>query len=207
VASVAVTAAVLAGQEAAYGAGELAILLCLLVIALRGCTARWAAVCGVLAGAAVFALPYREAGGESDISSVNPFAQLVLAGLAAGLGGDLRTLDHRRSAAITETRRAERLAMAADLHDFVAHHVTGILVQAQVGQLFATTEPERVGGILKDVERAATEARASMRRTVGIVREEWRSGRAARPGGGLRRARRPEGRPVPRPFGARRAAP
>src|SRR2546425_8478591 len=96
---------------------------------------------------------------------------LFLAGAVAGLGGSLRALDHRRRVAVTETRRAERLAMAADLHDFVAHHVTGILVQTQVAQMLATTEPERLDGILKDVERAAVEALDSMRRTVGLLRE------------------------------------
>ncbi|GAP45953.1 two component sensor kinase [Streptomyces azureus] len=106
-----------------------------------------------------------------DATSVNPFQLWLPTGAVAGLGGYLRTLDHRRRVAVTETQRAERLAMAADLHDFVAHHVTGILVQTQLAQLIATTEPERLGGILKDVERAAVEALASMRRTVGLLRE------------------------------------
>lgn len=164
-------AAILSGRDAVYGPGELAILLYLLLIAVRDCPVRWAAVCAVLDGAAVVALSYREAAGTSDLSSVNPFGMLLLVGAAAGLGGYLRNLDHRRRLAVTETQRAERLAMAADLHDFVAHHVTGILVQTQLAQLIATTEPERLGGILKDVERAAVEALASMRRTVGLLRE------------------------------------
>ncbi|WP_286258021.1 sensor histidine kinase [Streptomyces graminofaciens] len=185
-----VTAALfLSGRESVYGPGELAILLCLLVVAVRDCPARWAAVCGVLDGAAVVALSYREVAGDSDISSVNPFGMLFLVGAAAGLGGYLRTLDHRRRATVTETQRAERLAMAADLHDFVAHHVTGILVQTQLAQLLATTEPERLGGILKDVERSAVEALASMRRTVGLLREVPEPGEAGsgdrRPGGDL----------------------
>ncbi|WP_246204770.1 sensor histidine kinase [Streptomyces tailanensis] len=186
----ALTAAVfLSGWEAVYGPGELAILLCLLLVAVRDCPVRWAAVCGVLGGAAVVALSYREAAGDPDISSVNPFGMLLLAGAAAGLGGYLRTLDHRRRVAVTETQRTERLAMAADLHDFVAHHVTGILVQTQLAQLITTTEPERLAGILKDVERSAVEALASMRRTVGLLREVPEPGEAGsddrRPGGDL----------------------
>ncbi|KOU77594.1 histidine kinase [Streptomyces sp. MMG1533] len=165
----AVTAAVfLSGREALSGPGELAILVCLLLIAVRDCPVRWAAVCGVLDGAAILALPYRQAPGDS---SVNPFGMLALAGVVAGLGGYLRALDHRRRAVVTETQRAERLAMAADLHDFVAHHVTGILVQSQVAQHLAMSDPERLGRILKDVERSATEALVSMRRTVGLMRE------------------------------------
>jgi len=180
----AVTAVVfLSGREALSGPGEIAILLCLLLVAVRDCPVRWAVACGVLDGAAVVGLPYRQAAGHS---SVNPFGMLVLAGVAVGLGGYLRALDHRRRVAITETQRAERLAMAADLHDFVAHHVTGILVQTQVAQLLASTDPERLAEILKDVEHSATEALASMRRTVGLMRETPEAGTTDRnPAGDL----------------------
>ncbi|WP_149826580.1 hypothetical protein [Streptomyces tailanensis] len=53
---------------------------------------------------------------------------LVLIGLVAGLAAYLCSLDYRRTVAVSETRREECLAIAADLHDFVAHHVTTILV-------------------------------------------------------------------------------
>ncbi|NEC88493.1 sensor histidine kinase [Streptomyces sp. SID12501] len=180
----AVTAAVfVSGREALSGPGEIATLLCLLLIAVRDCQVRWAVVCGVLDAAAVLALPYREASGES---SVNPFGMLLPVCAVAGLAGYLRVLDHRRRVAVTETQRAERLAMAADLHDFVAHHVTGILVQTQVAQLLATTDPERLNTILTDVERSATEALASMRRTVGLMREVPETGNTGRhPAGDL----------------------
>ncbi|WP_180687054.1 sensor histidine kinase [Streptomyces gossypiisoli] len=156
---------VLSGWTVTYGIGEVVILLCLLLVAVRTCPAPWAAVCGVLNGVAVLALPGRDTSDDLVLT----FA--VLVGAAAGLGGYLRTLDHRRTVAVAETRRAERLAMAADLHDFVAHHVTGILVQAQLGQMLATTEPDRLAPIMKDIERASTEALSSMRRTVGLLRD------------------------------------
>lgn len=179
-----VTGAVfLAGREALAGPGEIAILLCLLLLTVRDCPVRWAVVCGVLVGAAVLVLPYRQSFGES---SVNPFQMLLPVCVVTGLAGYLRALDHRRRVAVTEIQRAERLAMAADLHDFVAHHVTGILVQTQVAQLLATTDSERLNGILKDVERSATEALASMRRTVGLMREVPEAGATDRhPAGDL----------------------
>lgn len=43
----------------------------------------------------------------------------------------LRYLDRRREAAIEAVRRDERLELARELHDVVAHHLTGIVVQAQ----------------------------------------------------------------------------
>ncbi|MGW0821109.1 sensor histidine kinase [Streptomyces sp. NPDC002845] len=174
--SLALTVTGLFVWKAAYGPGEVALLLCLLLVAVRTCPAPWAAVCGVLNGVAILAMPSRGDTAGYDLTL------LVLAGATAGLGGYLRTLDHRRGVAVTETRRAERLAMAADLHDFVAHHVTGILVQTQLAQMLAATEPDRLPPILKNVEHASTEALASMRRTVGLLRETPRDGAGPEPG-------------------------
>lgn len=175
--SVGVTAvAAVTGEWPAFGPGEAVIMLCLLMIAVRTCPPRWAIPCAVLTGAAVIALPlrlYRRSGWSHDFAGLFGY-MLVLAllvGIVAGLSGYLRTLDHRRGVAITETRRSERLAMAADLHDFVAHHVTGILVQTQMARMMVTTEPGRLDPVLAGIENAATEALSSMRRTVGVLRE------------------------------------
>ena len=164
------------GRMQEFGPGEPAILLCLLMVAVRGCPPRWVALCAVLDGVAVVAQPLRGIRDSlDDHSTASLFGVtlvlVLLVGIMAGLGGYLRTLDHRRGVAVTETRRSERLAMAADLHDFVAHHVTGILVQTQVARMMAVTEPENLDPVLASIENAATEALASMRRTVGILRE------------------------------------
>ncbi len=164
------------GRMQQFGPGESAIMLCLLLIAVRGCPPRWVVMCAVLDGAATIALPLRTLQNTLDNNDAGSLlgvalVLLLLVGIMAGLGGYLRSLDHRRGVAVTETRRSERLAMAADLHDFVAHHVTGILVQTQVARMMAVTEPENLDPVLVGIENAATEALASMRRTVGILRE------------------------------------
>ncbi|WP_244187752.1 sensor histidine kinase [Streptomyces regalis] len=153
------------------GPGEVAVLLCLLLIAVRTCPPRWAWLCAVLAGGATIAAPLRfhdVIATEDALLFMLPAA--LLTGVFAGLGGYLRSLDHRRGVAVAETRRAERLAMAADLHDFVAHHVTGILVQTQMARMMAATEPGRLDPVLAGIEHAATQALDSMRVTVGILR-------------------------------------
>ncbi|GHH85804.1 sensor histidine kinase [Streptomyces capitiformicae] len=130
-------------------------------------------MCGALNGTAVLALtlPYFALDPDDGGTFGAAFVLLLLVGSSAGLSAYLRTLDHRRTAAVTEIRRAERVAMAADLHDFVAHHVTGILVQTQVARMMADTEPERLDPVLAGIERAATEALVSTRRTAGAQRE------------------------------------
>ncbi|GKQ39405.1 sensor histidine kinase [Streptomyces sp. A012304] len=186
VVSALLTAASLLIQETiVFGPGEIVILLCLLFIAVRHCPPRWAVGCGVLDAGALLTLPVRAdvtLGSEGlGLSMVG----LLLVGLIAGLAGYLRAMDYRRTVAVSDSRRSERLAIAADLHDFVAHHVTGILVQTQVARMMATTQPQDLDPVLACIERAATEALASMRRTVGVLRETGPDAADRRPVGDL----------------------
>ncbi|MFI6810215.1 sensor histidine kinase [Streptomyces luteogriseus] len=177
------------GGEVVLGPGEIMILLTLLFIAVRHCPPRWAVVCGALDAGALLILPVRgDVTLSSDVLGLEIIG-LLLVGLVAGLAGYLRSMDYRRTVAVTETRRSERLAMAADLHDFVAHHVTGILVQTQVARMMATTQPQEheqdLDPVLAGIERAATEALASMRRTVGVLRDTGPESADLRPVGDL----------------------
>jgi signal transduction histidine kinase len=103
--------------------------------------------------------------------------RFVSIALLIGLGGCiaagalLRQSDQQRSTAADRARQDERLAIARELHDVVAHHVTGIVVQAQAGQLIAEDDPVRAAGTLSAIEQAGAEALASMRRMVGALRE------------------------------------
>ncbi|WP_329268265.1 sensor histidine kinase [Streptomyces sp. NBC_01451] len=175
----------LLGQEALFGPGETAVLLGLLFVAVRQCPQPWAVVCGILTGAALLGTPVRFY--QDDESSLLGFMMvaLVLIGVVGGMAAFLRSQDYRRAVAVVETRRSERVAIAADLHDFVAHHVTGILVQTQMARMMATTRPEDLDTVLAGIERAATEALASMRRTVGVLRDTGPDAADRRPVGDL----------------------
>ncbi|MFB4315210.1 sensor histidine kinase [Actinomadura sp. 21ATH] len=100
---------------------------------------------------------------------------MVLGGLAwlagTGAGLTLRALDARSRAAAERVRRAERLDLARELHDVVAHHITGIVLQAQGAQLVARRDSGEVAGYLGEIETAGTEALAAMRRVVGLLRD------------------------------------
>ncbi|MGW5261681.1 sensor histidine kinase [Microbispora sp. NPDC004025] len=119
--------------------------------------------------------------GVPSVTALNVAAWL--AGVVAGLVP--RLLDARRRAAAEAVRRAERLALARELHDVVAHHVTGIVVQAQAARIVARRSPEKVGGALADIEAAGSDALAAMRRVVGLLRDPGdRAGPAAPAGPG-----------------------
>ncbi|WP_210569728.1 sensor histidine kinase [Streptomyces sp. GESEQ-4] len=178
-------ASLLVRGEVMLGPGEILTLLCLLFIAVRHCPPRWAVVCGTLDAGALLILPVRgDAALSSEVQGMQVIG-LLLIGLVAGFAGYLRSLDYRRTVAVSDTRRSERLAIAADLHDFVAHHVTGILVQTQVARMMATTQPQDLDPVLAGIERAATEALASMRRTVGVLRDTGAEAADRRPVGDL----------------------
>lgn len=133
------------------GPGEIMIPLCLLFIVVRHCPPRWAVVCGMLDAGALVTLPVRGfVTLSSDVLGLEMIG-LLLVGLIAGLAGHPRSMDHRRTVAVSEIRRGEGLTVAADLHDFVAHHVTGILVQTQVARMMAATQPQDLDPVLAGI--------------------------------------------------------
>jgi signal transduction histidine kinase len=72
-----------------------------------------------------------------------------------------------------EARRAtlaERLRIARELHDIVAHHVSVIVIQAQGAQRVADREPDRARQAMAEVERTARTALEEMRRMLGLLR-------------------------------------
>ncbi len=65
-------------------------------------------------------------------------------GAALGTGLWLRLMDGRREATMDAVRRAERLELARELHDAAAHHITGIVIQAQAARLAVGPGPGRL---------------------------------------------------------------
>jgi signal transduction histidine kinase len=90
--------------------------------------------------------------------------------LAAGSGAILRyraTADRREREQI---RSEERVGLARDLHDVVAHHVSAIAVQAQMGRTVGTRDPAVALEALASIEDEASRALAQMRAMVGVLR-------------------------------------
>ncbi|MEU6753512.1 histidine kinase [Spirillospora sp. NPDC046719] len=133
----------------------------------------------VLLGAAVLAVPLR----WSPVAALVFTAPLgITVAVALGVGLYLRAVDARRARSLAAARRDERLELARDLHDFVAHHVTGIVVQAQAARFAARSgaaqSPERLDTMFAGIEKAGTEALTSMRQMVGLLRDAQHTGAA-----------------------------
>ena len=73
-----------------------------------------------------------------------------------------------------EIRNEERLALARELHDTVAHHVSAIAVQAQAGGVVVRTQPEQAAAVLATIEAEASRTLAEMRDMVRVIRaDSW----------------------------------
>src|SRR3954447_20916699 len=62
---------------------------------------------------------------------------------AAALGAAVRYRVKFRIRDIDQAKAREREQLARELHDTVAHHVSGIAIQAQAGRAIAASQPER----------------------------------------------------------------
>lgn len=160
------------------------LALAILVIAVLGrCELRTAMLIAGAAAVAIVVSPLARAGqlgfDQFAVLSAMGWGGAVAIGLAA------REVDTRRRAAIADVRSAERMELARELHDVVAHHVTGIVVAAQAAAAVARSSPDDVDRALVAIETAGTDALAAMRAMVGVLRGPDSDG-ARTPGAELR---------------------
>lgn len=92
--------------------------------------------------------------------------------IGVGAGVYLRDLDRQRHLAAETARLDERMDLARELHDLVAHYVTGIVVQAQAARVVADRDPAAAGEALDRIEGAGKDALGAMRRLVGSLRDD-----------------------------------
>ncbi|KXK63038.1 hypothetical protein AWW66_05175 [Micromonospora rosaria] len=105
---------------------------------------------------------------------------VILPGLAVLAGWYLRTRDaaHARElqAVVDAAQLRERVALARELHDVVAHHIGGMVVQAQAAQAVAVPDPGAPVRVLPVIERAGTDALAAVQLMVDMLRDSGEGG-------------------------------
>ena len=101
---------------------------------------------------------------------------------SAALGAAIRYHAKTRLRDIDVAKAREREQLARDLHDTVAHHVSGIVVQAQAGRAVATSHPERATEVLAVIEDAASRTLTELRTMVGVLRASEEANLMPRPG-------------------------
>src|ERR687889_21587 len=101
---------------------------------------------------------------------------------AAALGAAIRYRQKVRIRDIDQAKAREREQLARELHDTVAHHVSGIAIQAQAGRAVAASHPERAVEALAIIEHAATRTLTELRAIVGVLRATQDTEFAPQPG-------------------------
>ncbi|GAA1566814.1 histidine kinase [Kribbella karoonensis] len=126
-----------------------------------------AAAVATVGGLALVTAPMLRYGRDSTTLTLAVF-WTILWGCSVAIGLMLRDADARREAALAAARNRERLALARELHDLVAHHITGVVVRTQAAQVVLAEGPEQE--LLREIEGAGAEALAAVRRLVTMLR-------------------------------------
>lgn len=107
-----------------------------------------------------------------EVASGVAFASLLMT-LPWLVGTALR---EQRSHAEFSARQAvadERLRIARELHDVVAHHLTVITVRAEIARAVTSASPQEAERTLALVGAAGRTALTEMRRMLGVLRTPW----------------------------------
>jgi len=185
---------VLAGSVAAMAIGtgkdpSVAVALALYLVALRY---PWRTSAAALAGALALTAAGTAAGGAaldhnqaSTVAARFVGSAVVLTaawviGVAvrqqhAYTAGLREQAERRARAQLAEGRRAateERLRIAREMHDVVAHGLSLIAVQAGVGHYVAEARPAEAARALASIETTSRAALREMRRLLGVLRDE-----------------------------------
>jgi signal transduction histidine kinase len=89
--------------------------------------------------------------------------------LAAELAEAGELLEAERSRYADEAVRYERVHLARELHDTVAHWLTAVVIQARAGQVRSLTQQELMAATFADIEAAASRAGEEITRAATLL--------------------------------------
>ena len=142
-----------------WGSGRQALagLAIILTAATLGFVLSWTGVADLIGGSAV-----------------------LLSAFALGLA--VRSQHGARERRLEQAKSEERVMLARELHDTVAHHVSAIAIQAQAGRALAVTSPTAPVEALEVIEAEASRTLAEMRTMVRVLRNQEAVEYAPQPG-------------------------
>lgn len=153
------------------GAGSVGLhtmsYLLLLVYAL----VRWGSGRQIVIGLAVVAVAALVGIATDYTGPTELFGGLAVLAAAAAGGAAVRYRAESWRRRLDQVRAQERVGLARELHDSVAHHVSAIAVQAQAGRAMAGQRPEAALAALSVIEAEASRTLAEMRAMVQVLRD------------------------------------
>jgi signal transduction histidine kinase len=173
-AGIAVAAATYLARGYAYGPVFLGLAIGLVATVVRGHRlVAWLAAVAVLAGDVLGRLAFDAAAWSwQSLGGVLAWTLVALAAAEIVRSWRERAVTFRRAAHETRLRQAgeERLRIAQELHDVVAHHMSLLNVQAGVALHLADRRPEQVEPALVAIRDASKEALTELRSLIDVLR-------------------------------------
>jgi signal transduction histidine kinase len=159
-----------------YGPIMLSLVVALVLAVMQGHRAwAWAAAAAAYVGHLALRGEFRdEAWSWGQAGAFAAWTLVVLIAAEFARVRRERMIAARQADAETERRQAneERLRIARELHDVVAHHMSLINVQAGVALHLVDRRPEQVQTALATIKDASKEALSELRSLVGVLRDE-----------------------------------
>ncbi|HEY2672775.1 MAG TPA: sensor histidine kinase [Rugosimonospora sp.] len=160
-----------------------------------GVSCTWPISAGALATALVGVGVSARVPMDRMLSSSRVIATVVVLGAAWAIGvamrtqrryaaGLIRQAEEQAQAQADRTERAlveQRLRIARELHDVVAHTISVIAVQAGVGAHVAASRPQESRRVLGTIEESSRTALAELRHLLGVLRAGDTGGAALAP--------------------------
>ena len=109
------------------------------------------------------------AGDDLSVGEVLGGLAVLLAPIAIGIAARYR--EAARAQELKDVRSGERLSLARDLHDTVAHHVSAIAVRAQAGLATSGQDPQAAVEALRVIGDEASRTLGEMREMVRVLRD------------------------------------
>jgi signal transduction histidine kinase len=165
-----------AGVPPTVAAGSLVLRLAVISAYIsQGSLAVWLAVAGLIGAVPIL--------GHADVTVFSPspatahqgvedaIRLLVVAALFAGLTA-LGRREVESEQRVAGALAAERTRIARELHDVVAHQMTGVTLLAQGAGAVADTDPAATRAALVTIEQTSRAALVELRRLLGVLRED-----------------------------------
>ncbi len=143
---------------------------------------RWGSGREATAGLAVILVPATLALSVNWTGVADAIGGVAVLMTAFALGLAVRSQEGARQRRWEQVKADERILLARELHDTVAHHVSAIAVQAQAGRALAATSPSSPVEALAVIEEEASRTLAEMRAMVRVLRNEAPADYAPQPG-------------------------
>ncbi|RYC13792.1 sensor histidine kinase [Nocardioides zhouii] len=153
-----------------FGAPALDVYTMLYFLLLAYALVRWGSGREAVAGLAVILFSGTVAfiGSWTGIGDAIGGVGILMSAFA--LGWAVRSQHGARERRLEQVKSDERVLLARELHDTVAHHVSAIAIQAQAGRALAATNPSSPLEALEVIEVEASRTLAEMRAMVRVLR-------------------------------------